>query len=160
MATTMPANIYSPQAVLGRNSVSSSGDIREVPVDSAFKASFEARPNSYRRERLARLENLAALMDTALVIPGTHVRFGLDALVGLLPGVGDMITTAISLYIVNEARHLGAPAHIIFRMLGNVTVDGIIGAIPVAGDTFDVFFRANRRNVLLLRNWLERSESF
>ena len=159
MATTMPANIYSPQAVLGRFIPSSSREIREFPVDGAFKQSFED-PTSYRRERLARLENIAALMDTAWVIPGTNVRFGLDALVGLIPGVGDLITTAISLYVVNEARHLGAPAHIIFRMLGNVTVDGIIGAIPVAGDTFDVFFRANRRNVQLLRNWLERSESF
>jgi hypothetical protein len=103
---------------------------------------------------------MATLLDTALVIPGTNVRFGLDALVGLVPVVGDMITTAVSLFIIREARQLGAPAHIIFRMLGHVALDGLIGAIPVAGDAFDVLYRANKKNVQILRNWLERSERF
>jgi len=129
-------------------------------ADGTFRAGLDSHRVASRAERLARLETLASLLDTALVIPGTNVRFGLDALVGLIPGVGDMITTAISLYIVREARQLGAPAHIIFRMLGNVTVDGLVGAIPVAGDTFDVFFRANKRNVRILRDWMERNESF
>jgi hypothetical protein len=108
-----------------------------------------------RRERVARLETLASLLDTALVIPGTNLRFGIDALVGLIPGVGDAITTAISLFIVHEARQLGAPAHLILRMLGNVAIDGLFGAIPVAGDVFDVLYRANQRNVRILRDWLE-----
>jgi uncharacterized protein DUF4112 len=84
--------------------------------------------------------------------PGTNVRFGLD--VGLVPGIGDIITTAMSLYIVHEARELGAPGHLIARMLANVALDGIIGAVPLIGDVFDVLWRANRRNMRLLQGWL------
>jgi hypothetical protein len=98
---------------------------------------------------------LASLMDTALVVPGTNVRFGMDALVGILPGIGDALTTAVSLYIVHEARQLGAPAYLIARMLGNVAVDSFVGAIPLFGDAFDIFWRANRRNVALLRAHFE-----
>jgi hypothetical protein len=114
------------------------------------------RPRS-RRERLARLDALANLFDTALVIPGTNVRFGLDFLIGLVPGIGDMITTALSLYIVHEAYQLGAPRRVIARMLGNVALDGAIGAVPLVGDAFDVMWRGNRRNVRILREWAERA---
>jgi hypothetical protein len=109
-----------------------------------------------RAERLARLDALAALFDTAFVVPGTNVRFGLDALIGLVPGIGDAITTVLSLYIVNEARALGAPRHLIARMLGNVALDSVVGAVPLLGDAFDVMWRANRRNLTLLRNHLAR----
>ena len=78
-----------------------------------------------RGARIARIDALATLLDTALVIPGTGVRFGLDALIGLFPAVGDLITTALSLFIVHEAYQLGAPGHVIVRMLGNVAVDGV-----------------------------------
>jgi hypothetical protein len=115
------------------------------------------RPRS-QRARIARIDALATLLDSALAIPGTGVRFGLDALIGLVPGVGDIVTTALSLFIVHEAYQLGAPGHILLRMLGNVVVDGAFGAVPVVGDAFDVVWRANRRNVRLLREWLEREE--
>jgi hypothetical protein len=115
------------------------------------------RPRS-RADRVARIDALATLLDTALVIPGTGIRFGLDALIGLLPGIGDMITTALSLFIVHEAYQLGAPAHVIARMIGNVAIDGVFGSVPLAGDAFDVLWRANRRNMRLLRDWLEREE--
>ena len=108
--------------------------------------------------RIARIDALATLLDTALVIPGTNVRFGLDALIGLFPAVGDIITTALSLFIVHEAYQLGAPGHVIARMLGNVALDGVFGAVPLVGDAFDVLWRANRRNMRLLREWLEREE--
>ncbi len=114
--------------------------------------SFDA--SRSRRERIARLDVLATLLDTAFVLPGTNVRFGLDGLLGLVPGIGDIVTTAMSLYIVHEARELGAPGHVIARMLGNVALDGIIGAVPLAGDLFDVMWRANRRNMRLLQDWL------
>src|SRR5262249_26872146 len=113
-----------------------------------------ARPRS-RGARVARIDALATLLDTALVIPGTGVRFGLDALIGLFPVVGDIITTALSLFIVHEAYQLGAPGHVIARMLGNVALDGVFGAVPLVGDAFDVLWRANRRNVQLLREWLD-----
>jgi hypothetical protein len=111
-----------------------------------------------RRERIARIDTLATLLDTALVLPGTNVRFGLDALLGLIPGIGDVITTAMALYIVHEARQLGAPGHVIARMLANVALDGMVGAVPVLGDAFDVMWRSNRRNMRLLQEWLAREQ--
>jgi len=127
---------------------------RAGPFDSIFANS----PS--RSERIARLDALANLLDTALLIPGTNIRFGFDALIGLVPGIGDTITTLISLYIVHEARQLGAPPHLVARMLGNVAIDGIVGAVPLFGDAFDVFWRANRRNVKLLRDYLDETERF
>jgi hypothetical protein len=109
-----------------------------------------------RAERVKRLESIAAVMDTAFVVPGTGIRFGFDGLVGLVPGIGDFVTTALSLYLVHEAWQLGAPKHLIGRMLANVALDGAIGAVPVAGDLFDVLWRANKRNMRLLREWMER----
>jgi hypothetical protein len=93
-----------------------------------------SRPRS-RRERIARLDSLATLLDTAFVIPGTNIRFGLDALIGLVPGIGDAA-----------------------RMLANVALDGVVGAVPLVGDAFDVMWRSNRRNMRLLYDWLEREE--
>jgi hypothetical protein len=116
-----------------------------------------SRPRS-RAERIARIEWLSSLLDTAIVVPGTPIRFGLDALIGLVPGIGDAITALLALYIVREARALGAPRILIARMLANVALDGVVGAVPVAGDLFDVAFRANRRNVALLRQHLDRAE--
>src|SRR3954451_9639906 len=112
-----------------------------------------------REERIARIDALATLLDTAFLIPGTGIRFGLDALIGLVPAIGDLITTAMSLYIVNEARALGAPRLLILRMLANVALDGVVGAVPLVGDAFDVLWRANRRNVALLRDHLAREHS-
>ena len=114
-----------------------------------------SRPQS-RAERIARLDALATLLDTAFFIPGTNIRFGVDAMIGLVPGIGDAITTVMSLYIVHEARELGAPRHLIARMLANVALDGVVGAVPFLGDAFDVMWRANRRNMALLRNHLDR----
>ncbi len=111
---------------------------------------------SSRRETLARLEWLATLLDTAFVVPGTKIRFGFDALVGLVPGIGDALTTAVSLWIVHEAHKLSAPRELIARMIGNVALDGLVGAMPVFGDVFDVMWRSNRRNMRLLRAWMER----
>jgi len=109
-----------------------------------------------REQRIARLEALAKLLDVAFVLPGTNVRYGIDGLIGLVPVIGDIVTTAISLWLVREARAIGAPWHITARMLGNVALDGVVGMVPVVGDAFDVMFRANIRNVRLLRLWLER----
>jgi hypothetical protein len=113
------------------------------------------RPRS-RRDRIARLDALANLLDTAVLIPGTNVRFGLDAVIGLFPGIGDTVTAALSLFIVHEAYQLGAPGHVIARMLGNVALDGVAGSVPLVGDAFDVLWRSNRRNMRLLRDWLDR----
>jgi hypothetical protein len=112
-----------------------------------------SRPQS-RAERIARIDALATLLDTAFLIPGTNIRFGIDALIGLVPGIGDAITTLMSLYIVREARALGAPRFLVARMLANVAIDGVVGAVPLVGDMFDVAWRANRRNMALLQRHL------
>lgn len=112
--------------------------------------------NLTREQRIARLEAIAKLLDVAFILPGTNIRYGIDGLIGLIPVVGDIITTAISLWLVREARALGAPWYITARMLGNVAVDGVVGIVPFVGDAFDVMFRANIRNVRMLRRWLDK----
>ena len=108
---------------------------------------------------LKRLDALARLMDSAFEIPGTGIRFGLDAVVGLLPGIGDALSSAVSIYLVKEARRLGAPRHLVGCMMWNVVVDTAVGSVPVAGDLFDVMFRANLKNMALLRAHLDKSSS-
>ena len=109
-----------------------------------------------REQRLKRLEAMAKLLDVAFMVPGTKIRYGVDGIVGLIPVVGDIIATGLSLWLVCEARSLGAPWHITARMLGNVAFQGVVGTVPVAGDAIDVLFRANMRNARLLRRWLEK----
>lgn len=89
-------------------------------------------------------------MDGAVRIPGTSIRLGLDSLIGLLPGGGDLATGLVAAYVVYEARRLGASKGTLARMVANVGVDVLVGAIPVLGDVFDVAFKANERNLRLL----------
>lgn len=110
-----------------------------------------------REAVLARLELVAHVLDTAFVIPGTNRRVGIDALIGLVPVVGDLLTTALSSYILYEAKRLGVPKMLLARMMGNVALHGVAGMVPLFGDVFDAAFKANQRNVRLLRAHLERS---
>jgi len=119
-----------------------------------FEAPEEAGPT--RADAVARMEALATFLDSAILIPGTNQRVGFDALIGLIPGVGDAISAALSAYIIWEARQLGLPRWKIARMIGNVALDSALGAVPLAGDVFDVFFRANRRNMRIVREHLAR----
>jgi hypothetical protein len=112
-----------------------------------------------REQRLARLETIAKILDVAFILPGTKIRYGVDGIVGLVPVVGDIIAAALSLWVVYEARALGAPWYITARMLGNVAFQGVVGTVPVAGDAIDVLFRANMRNARLLRRWLEKERA-
>jgi hypothetical protein len=96
------------------------------------------------------------VLDSAVRIPGTDVRVGLDALIGLVPVVGDLVTKAVSGYMILEARRLGVSRWTIARMAANTTLDTVVGMVPVVGDAFDVMYRANAKNVALLRRELER----
>ena len=103
-----------------------------------------------------RLNRLAWLLDSSMRIPGTDFRIGLDALLGLVPGAGDAAGMLLSAYIVLAAARLGVPGSILSRMMLNVAVEGLVGAIPVAGDVFDAAWKANQRNAALLNAWLDR----
>lgn len=107
-----------------------------------------------RDRGLAELEFIARLLDDRFRIPGTSIRFGLDGLLGLVPGIGDGATALVSLYVVLRAWSLGVPPGVLGRMLANVLVDSAVGSIPLLGDVFDVAFKSNRRNLELLRRHL------
>lgn len=99
---------------------------------------------------LAGMDSLAKLMDSQFKIPGTNIRFGLDALIGLIPGAGDFATFLVSGYIILNLAKNGASGFVLARMALNVLIDSLIGAIPIAGDIFDIVFRANARNMKLM----------
>jgi hypothetical protein len=103
-------------------------------------------------ERIRRLRSLAWLLDNSIPLPG-GLRVGLDAVIGLVPGIGDAIGAVISAYIVNEARSLGAPRSVLMRMTGNILIEAIVGSIPFAGDIFDAAYKANMRNLALLERY-------
>lgn len=105
--------------------------------------------------RLKRLDRLASLLDDRFRIPGTRIRFGLDPLIGLIPGVGDAVALGGSLWLIAEARAAGAPIGLILRMVWNSLIDAVLGAIPLIGDLFDLANKANRRNLELLRRHLK-----
>ncbi len=100
------------------------------------------------------METLTRLLDDRFRVPGTSIRFGLDGLIGLVPGLGDAASTAVSLYLVYRARAMGAPKAVLARMVVNILADTAIGAIPLLGDVFDVAFKSNRRNLDLLQRSL------
>lgn len=106
---------------------------------------------------LRRLDRLASVLDSRFGIPGTRFRFGLDGLVGLIPGVGDALTNLVGLYVIIEAWRIGVPARLLVAMLANLGADFAIGSVPLVGDVFDLFFKSNTRNVDLLRRHLKET---
>lgn len=106
---------------------------------------------------IERLDSLARLLDSAVPIPGTRIRLGLDTALGLIPVVGDAVSTAMSAYMIAEAARLGAPRAVLAKMAGNVAVDFAVGAVPVVGDVFDLFWRSNDRNMRLLRRHIREA---
>jgi hypothetical protein len=113
-------------------------------------------PQDAVEQSVARLEMLARVMDSAFVIPGTNVRMGLDGIIGLIPVAGDVISGLMSTYLIWEARKLGVPKRVLWRMMANTALDTTLGSVPVLGDAFDVLFRANLKNMALLRRHMEK----
>ncbi len=105
--------------------------------------------------RLRRLRRLGQLLDNSIPIPGTRRRFGLDAVIGLLPGVGDGIGAVLSSYIIVEAACFGVPRTTLLRMAANVGIEALVGVLPLLGDLFDAGWKANLRNLALLESYLE-----
>lgn len=115
---------------------------------SAFE--YDDRETS-RLALMERLDRLSWWLDSAWRIPGTNIRFGADAAMGLVPGIGDLAGAALGMYVIMEARSMNLPGHVIARMVGNIGLDTVVGAVPIAGSIFDVAYRANRRNMRILR---------
>ncbi len=108
-------------------------------------------------ERLAKFRKYAWLLDGQFGIPGTRFRFGLNSLIGLAPVAGDVVMGLVSLYLVWEARQMGAPSGLQARMLGNVAIEVVGGSVPILGDLFDMAFKANLRNLALLEDWIKHA---
>jgi hypothetical protein len=129
-----------------------------APSSPNTDAIFEALiPN--RRDPAAlrkRVETLEIILERSFTIPGINRPVGLDAIVGLVPVVGDAITAVMGGYIIWEARNLGMSKWQIWRMIGNLGVDTALGAIPLAGDAFDLLFRSNTRNLKIIKKHLDK----
>lgn len=104
---------------------------------------------------LTTLRRLSWLMDDVVRVPGTRLRFGIDPLIGLFPGGGDLAGALIAGYALLVAGRLGAPAAVLLRMAGNIAIDTVVGAIPLIGDAFDVGWKSNRRNLALLERYVD-----
>jgi hypothetical protein len=104
---------------------------------------------------IQKLERLATWMDSRFTIPGTSIRFGLDSVLGLIPGIGDSASLITTAYIMSKAKEHKAPKNLRLKMLWNAFVDWLIGLIPLIGDLFDIGWKANHRNVALLKKHLE-----
>jgi hypothetical protein len=105
---------------------------------------------------MARVATVARLMDSLFAIPGTRIRLGFDAILGLIPVAGDLLSQVIATYIIWEAHQLGVSKFTLLRMLGNTLLDTAVGSVPLVGDAFDVAFRANMKNMRLLQRHLEK----
>ena len=123
---------------------------RTITIDAAGKVQ-----SVDQDETRQRLKQLAWLLDSSIPIPGTSFTIGVEALIGLIPVLGDFMGVLLSSYILKEAARLGAPKVVLARMASNVLVEGLVGIIPFAGDVFDAAWKANQRNVRLLNAWLD-----
>ena len=123
-------------------------------TDALFEALIPNRndPAALRK----RIETLEILLERSFTIPGINRPVGLDAIVGLVPVVGDVITAIMGGYLIWEARNLGMPKWKIWRMMGNLGVDTALGAIPLVGDAFDLLFRSNSRNLKIIKKHLDK----
>jgi hypothetical protein len=107
-----------------------------------------------QQSALKRSASLANLLDTVFRVPGTRLRFGLDPLLGLIPGAGDVAGVVLSGYIILEAARTGASGAVLLRMLANVGIDTILSAVPLLGDILDFGWKSNTRNLVLLQDHL------
>lgn len=110
-------------------------------------------PGTELTRDVERVRRLATVLDSAIRVPGTRVRFGADALLGLVPGAGDAVGVALSAYPILIALRHGLPRTVVMRMLGNIGLDALVGTVPILGDLFDVGFKANVRNQLLIERF-------
>ena len=114
--------------------------------------------NTTRLTTLKRIRKLSRLMDTAIGIPGTRFRIGLDPILGLIPGAGDLIATAFSAYIIFLAVRFDLPSPMLRKMIFNIGLEAVVGTVPLLGDIFDAFYKSNIRNLDLLEQHIKETE--
>jgi hypothetical protein len=126
------------------------------PATRALEGEWLPPESEAERQVRERLNFIAWLLDSSIPIPGTQLTIGLDAVIGLVPFIGDLIGVVLSSYILAEANRMGVGRAILARMAFNVAVEGVVGIVPVFGDAFDAAWKANQKNVQLLNAWAER----
>lgn len=144
----MPQALQKPVRMNQSSGRSGAGKTRPM----GFELPVGNDPHSVRK----RIEAMEQLLERSFTIPGVNYPVGLDSIVGLVPVVGDLITAAMGAWIVWEARNIGLPKWKLWRMAGNIAFDTAIGAIPVAGDAFDLLFRSNTRNLKIVKKHLDK----
>lgn len=112
--------------------------------------------NEILEEKLIRLRQLSKNLDESFTIPGTKIKFGIDALLGLVPGGGDLVSSVFSLYILRAAIKMKLPKSAVLAMISNILLDTTIGIIPIIGDIFDIFWKSNKRNLKIIEKHLEK----
>ena len=117
------------------------------------------RSETDRARSIGEVEVLAWLLDNSIPVPGTGRRFGIDALIGFVPVVGDLVSGGIGLYVVWRASRMGLPRIVVARMLVNSAIDFVVGSVPLLGDAFDLWFKANTRNLAIMRRHIERPDT-
>ena len=122
------------------------------PRPMGFELPTGTDPVSIRK----RVEAMEHLLERSMVVPGTNYPIGLDTIIGFVPVIGDIVTAAMSAYIVWEARNLGLPRWKLWRMIGNVAIDSAVGAVPIVGDAFDVVYRSNTKNLRIVKKHLDK----
>jgi len=127
---------------------------RSIRISDKETLEWSTTEESADRKTAIDIERLAHWLDTLIEIPGIRVRVGIDALLGLLPGVGDTASALASVYILRAASTFGVPRVTLARMTLNIVTDLLVGAVPFFGDIFDLYWKANRKNVELLRRHL------
>lgn len=123
-------------------------------MDTAYRTGTSTYARENTRRAAERLASLARLLDSSIRVPGTRFSFGLDSILSVVPVVGSFMGAGVSAYVLIEAYRLGAPRATLAAMIGNIGLDTVIGAIPGVGFLFDAFYKANNRNVAILRRWL------
>lgn len=120
--------------------------------------SHSSRDEKRRNAILKQVNGLAWLLDNSITLPFVNYRIGVDAVIGVIPGLGDVVGLLLSSYIVTQAMRLGVPRITLLRMIGNLAIEAVLGMIPIAGDIFDATYKANARNVKLLNEVIEKEE--
>ena len=125
---------------------------RARPMNEGFDLPIGRDAASIRK----RIETMEKLLERSFTIPGINYPVGLDAVAGLVPVLGDIVSAALGGYIVWEARNLGLPKSKLWRMAGDIAIDTTLGAVPIAGDAFDLLFRSNTKNLKIVRRHLDK----